>query len=159
MQELKANWIAHEGIVYALAVSSDENHVASASDDHTGRVSDMCGNEAGSFVANDILTDVKFSPDQNHLILACVDKTISIIDWRTGSLVETLLGHADCCYGIDVLTERGLILTASLDNTVNVWCRKRTMEGTGPITNSGYSLERTLRGHEVRARLLLTISC
>lgn len=133
--------------------------MASASDDYTARVSDMCGNEIGSFVANDILKDVKFSPDQNHLILACVDKTNSIIDWRTGSVVETLLGHADCCYGIDILPERGLILTASLDNTVNVWCRKRTMEGTVPISSPGYSLERTLRGHKVRARLLLTVSC
>ena len=118
----------------------------------------MCGNEVGSYVANNILFDVKFSPDQNHLILASRDKTVSIIDWRTGSLIETLLGHADSCYGIDVLPERGLILSASLDNTIKVWCWKTIVEGNGPIT-TGYLLDRTLTGHEVRARLLLTMPC
>ena len=144
------------GGIYALAVSSDGNYVASASGD-TARVSDMCGNEVGSYMANDVLNDVKFTPDQHHLILADTDKTISIVDWRTGSLVETLLGHADSCYAVDVLPVSGLILSASLDNTVKVWCSNGTVEGTRPITNFGYSLERTFAGHEVRARLMLTV--
>lgn len=115
MQELRATWIVHEGIVYVLAVSSGRSY---ASNDRAAQVTDMCGNEAGIYVANDFLADVKFSPDQNHLILASVDKTITIIDWRTGSLVEILLGHADSCFGIDVLPISQKLCSASLDNTV-----------------------------------------
>ena len=159
MQELKANWIAHESVVYALAVSSNGNYVASASGDHTARVSDMCGNEVGSYVANGDLADVKFSPDQNHLILAHVNSKIIIIDWRLGSVVESLWGHYGSCYGIDFLPVRRLILSASLDNTVKVWCSKRTVKGTRPITNFGYSLEKTFTGHKVRARLMLPVPC
>ena len=144
MQELKANWIVHEGGIYALAVSSDGKYVASASGD-TARVSDMRGNEIGSYMANDVLNDVKFTPDQHHLILASTDKIISIVDWRTGSLFENCLGHADSCYAVDVLPVSGLILSASLDNTVKVWCSNGTVK--------------TFTGHEVRARLMLTVQC
>ena len=133
--------------------------MASASDDRTARVSDMCGNELRSYVAHDVLADVKFSPDQNHLMIASVDKTISINDWRTGSLVETLLGHADSCYGIDVLPTSHKLLSASLDNKVKLWSRQKIVAEVAPKPNFGYSLERTLTGHEVRARLLLNIPC
>lgn len=106
--------MVHEDEVYALAVSSDGNYVASASADRTARVTDMCGNKVGIYVANDVLAGVKFPPDRNQLTLASVDKTVSIIDWRTGSLVETLLRHTDSCYGIEVLPASRKFLSASL---------------------------------------------
>ena len=117
------------------------------------KVLDMCGNEVGEYVVDLVtsygLVDVKFSPDQHHLILAGLDDTVRIVDWRTGSLVETLLGHTDRCYAVDILPISRKIVSASLDNTVKVWSRQKTVKDISPETNFGYSVERTLTGHEV----------
>ena len=123
--------------------------MASVSGDLTARVWDMSGNEVGKYVADVGLIDVEFFPDGHHLVLTSLAKTLSIVDWRTGSLVETLLGHADICYGVDVLPISRRIVSASLDNTVKVWSRKKTVKDISPKTNFGYSVERTLTGHEV----------
>ncbi len=109
----------------------------------------MSDNEVGKYVANEVLTNVEFFPDQQHLILASADKTLSIIHWRTGSLVETLLGHADTCWGVDVLPISRKIFSASIDNTVKVWSSQKTVKDISPKNNFGYSVERTLTGHEV----------
>ena len=115
--------------------------MASVSDDLTARVWDMCGNEVGKYTANDRPVDVKFFPDQHHLILACHDNTVKIVHWRTGSLVETLLRHAHPCNAVDILPISRKIVSASRDKSVKVWSRQKT--------RFGYSVERTLTGHEV----------
>ena len=123
--------------------------MASVSADLTARVWDMCGNEVGNYVGDVGLADVKFFPDQHHLILACLDNTVKIVDWRTRSLVETLLGHADSCYGVDGLPISRKIVSASLDKIVRVWSRQKTVNDISPKSNFGYSVENTFTGHEV----------
>ena len=126
--------------------------MASASANHTARVWDMTGKEVGKYVANDVVNDVVFFPDQHHLMIASQDKTVMIVDWRTGSLVETLVGHAINCYGVDFLPVSGKIVSASIDITLKIWSRKTSVKDISPNTKFGYSAERTLTGHEVRSR-------
>ena len=120
---------------------------------HIALVLDMCGNEVRKYVVNLVtsygLADVKFSPDQHHLILAGLDNTIRIVDWRTGSLVQTLLGHTDRCYAVDILPISRKIVSAGFDQTVKVWSRQKTVKDISPKTNFGYLLEKTLTGQKV----------
>ena len=149
MKGLKAKRTAQVQDIKAVAISSDGKHVASASADHTARVWNMSGNEVGKYVAKDVVNDVVFFPDQRHLILSCLDRTVKIVDWRSGSLVETLRGHAANCSRVDVLPVSGKIVSASYDKTVKVWSRQKTVEAISPEHHFGYSLDRNLRGHKV----------
>ena len=147
-KELKADRRAHAKGINAVAVSSDGNHVASVSNDLTARVWDMRGNEVGKYVGDVGLADVKFFPD-HHLVLACLDNTVKIVHWRTGSLVETFSGHAHPCEAVDVLPLSRKIVSASGDRTLKIWSGKTIVKDNPPETNIGYSVGRTLTGHEV----------
>ena len=125
--------------------------MASASLDATARVWDMRGNEVGKYVANNGLTSIAFFPDQHHLAFGSLDNTVGIIDWRTSSPVENLLGHTDSCYGIDVLPKSRKIVSAGLDKSVLVWSRRKPVEDSSSQTDFGYSIEKILRGHHVCA--------
>ena len=143
--------------VYAIAISSNGQNVASVSQDCTARVWDMRGKEVRKYTTKAYPMDVEFLPDQRHLIVSSKDKTLSIIDWYTGSLVETLVGHGECYWGVDVLPMKHKIVSAS-NKTLDVWSRQMTVIDKSPkIISFGYSFERTLAGHEVRARLMLTV--
>ena len=133
--------------------------MASVSADGTTRVWDMLGKEVGKFTMKACPTDIEFLPDQRHLIVSSVDKTLSIIDWFTGALVETWLGHDECCWGVDVLPMKRKIVSAGTNDTLKVWSRQHGLKDMSPKTNFGYSLERTLAGPEVRARLMLSVLC
>ena len=125
--------------------------MASASSDRTALVWDMRGNEVGKYVANDGLTSIAFFPDQHHLAFGSLDNTVGIIDWRTGSLVENLLGHIDSCFGVDVLPKSRKIVSAGLDKSVLVWSTHKLVEDFSPQTDFGYSIDKILTGHEVCA--------
>ncbi|KAK0514512.1 hypothetical protein JMJ35_003129 [Cladonia borealis] len=129
-KKLKSDRRAHKQDIYAIAISSDGNHLASASGDHDG------------------LLDVEFFLDQQHSILASLDKKLMIVDWRNDSLVETLLGHTSSCCQVCILPISRKIFSASFDKAVKVWSRQKTVEDISPKTNLGYSIERTLTGHE-----------
>ena len=123
----------------------------------------MTSNKVGYYVADDGLLDVEFFLDQQHLILASLDKKLMIVDWRNDSLVETLLGHTSSCCQVCILPISRKIFSASFDKAVKVWSRQKTVEDISPKTNLGYSIERTLTGHEVMSRThdhcsVLTIS-
>jgi WD40 repeat protein len=126
-------------------------HVGSVSGDKTARVWDMHGNEVGKYLAEDSLTCVAFFPDNHHLVVGSLEKSLSIVNWRNGSLVEVLWGHRDSCYTVDVLPMSRKIVSASLDKTVIVWSRPRPVDDFSPQTESGYSIEKILAGHKVYA--------
>lgn len=49
-------------------------------------------------------------------------KDFKIIIWeKNGSIVQSFSGHSDGIWGIDILQEKGLIVSGSSDKTVRVW--------------------------------------
>lgn len=151
-QELKANKLGHEADIFSITLSSDGYHVASASDDGTARVWDVHGNEVGKYVTDSSPFSVAFFPDENHLTLGCLDNTFSIVNWRTGSLIEIMKGHTNLYSEIDVLPRSRKIVSASYDQTVRVWSRQETAQCSSPQNDCRYSVENIFLGHEVFAR-------
>ena len=150
-KKLKAIGAGHEQVIYSIDISSDGMHLASASGDKTVRVWNMHGNEVGKYLAEDGLTSVAFFPDSHHLAVGSLDRSVSIVNWRDGSLVSVLWGHRDSCYGVDVLPMSRKIVSASLDKSVIVWSKQRPVEDPSPQTEFDYSIEKVLEGHKVCA--------
>ena len=119
--------------------------MASASSlNRTARVWDMHGNEVGNYVVNCELIDVEFFPEDHHLILACGDGTVKIINWQTGCLVDTWVGHDDQCVGTNILPRSRKIISAGQCDPIKLWSRRETGEDISSETGCSYSLERTL---------------
>lgn len=156
-KKLKAIGVGHQQEICQIDISSDGMHLASVSIDMTLRVWDMHGNEVGRYMAEEGLTSVAFFPENHHLAVGSLDSSVSIVNWRDGSLVSVLRGHLDACYGVDVLPMSRKIVSASLDKSVIVWSKQRPVEAFSPQTELGYSIEKTLMGHEVCTKACLVL--
>jgi WD40 repeat protein len=69
---------------------------------------------------------VTFSPNGQHLAAACSSGKVLVYDIENnGSEVCQLGGHTDCvfdcCWGVDPLTNKKLLVSASHDFTLNFW--------------------------------------
>ena len=123
--------------------------MASASDDTTARVWDMGGNEVGNYKANVFLNSIAFFPDRQHLVLGCLNNTVGIIDWRTGSLVH-LVRNIHTWSEVIVLPKSRNIVSA-MGNDIRIWSRQKPVEDFSTQTDFSYSVEKLLMGHNVCA--------
>ncbi len=70
---------------------------------------------------DDLVNNVIYSPDGNHIATASADKTAKIWDAKTGELLLTLAGHTDEVWGLTYSPDGKRIATSSPDKTVKVW--------------------------------------
>lgn len=68
-----------------------------------------------------LINDVKFSPDMRYLASASFDKSIRLWDGRTGKFVATLRGHVQRVYQLAWSADSRLLASASADSTCKVW--------------------------------------
>lgn len=68
-----------------------------------------------------LVNDVKFSPDSRLIASASFDKSIKIWDGRTGTFITTLRGHVQAVYQIAWSADSRLLVSGSADSTLKVW--------------------------------------
>lgn len=68
-----------------------------------------------------LINDVKFSPDTRLIASASFDKSIKLWSSRTGVFLATLRGHVQAVYQIAWSADSRLLVSGSADSTLKVW--------------------------------------
>jgi ribosome assembly protein 4 len=68
-----------------------------------------------------LVNDVKFSPDARLVASASFDKSIRIWCGRTGRFVCTLRGHVQAVYQLAWAADSRLLVSGSADSTLKLW--------------------------------------
>ncbi|MCC0179484.1 caspase family protein [Waterburya agarophytonicola K14] len=69
----------------------------------------------------DIINQIKYSPDGKIIASAAWDKTIKLWDAETGKLIDTLIGHQDGVNTIAFTPDSQTLISASEDKTIKIW--------------------------------------
>ncbi|KAK5650605.1 hypothetical protein RI129_001634 [Pyrocoelia pectoralis] len=68
-----------------------------------------------------LVNDVKFSPDGRILASASFDKSIKLWEGKTGKFICTLRGHVQSVYMIAFSVDSRLMVSGSADSTLKLW--------------------------------------
>ena len=68
-----------------------------------------------------LINDVRFSPDGRLICSASFDKSIKIWDGQTGKFLATLLGHVQPVYQVCWSSDSRLLVSGSADSTLKVF--------------------------------------
>lgn len=125
--------IQEDDSIYSLAVSPDNNMLASGS---TSGVINLWDIESGTLnqklvyspqVAGstpNLIWSVAFSPNGRHLASAGSDSLIRIWDTSKGALLATLAGHSKPVTRVDFHPNGNYLASGSLDATLRIWAIK-----------------------------------
>ncbi|XP_023244320.1 notchless protein homolog 1-like [Centruroides sculpturatus] len=68
-----------------------------------------------------LVNDVKFSPDMRMVASASFDKSIKLWDGKTGKYLAAFRGHVQAVYQISWSSDSRLLVSGSADSTLKVW--------------------------------------
>lgn len=68
-----------------------------------------------------LINDVKFSPDMRYIASASFDKSIRLWNGSTGKFIATLRGHVQRVYQLAWSADSRLLASASADSTSKIW--------------------------------------
>ncbi|RWS30555.1 notchless protein 1-like protein [Leptotrombidium deliense] len=107
-----------------LQARGDQERLVSGSDDFTlflwfpekekKCVTRMTGHQQ-------LVNDVKFSPDARLIASASFDKSIKLWDGKSGKFITSLRGHVNRVYQISWSADSRLLVSGSADSTLKVW--------------------------------------
>ncbi|XP_046480875.1 notchless protein homolog 1 [Neodiprion pinetum] len=71
-----------------------------------------------------LINDVKFSPDGRLLASASFDKSIKLWEGSSGKYITSLRGHVQAVYSVSWSADSRLLVSGSADSTLKVWSIK-----------------------------------
>jgi WD40 repeat protein len=113
--------VGHQGSIRRIAFSPDSRHLASASDDATGRLWDLASGQSIVLAGHQgKVMDVAFSPSGLLLATASADKTLRL--WNLeGGPVRILRGNTSHVYSTAFSRDGNTIASGGLDHTARLW--------------------------------------
>jgi WD40 repeat protein len=131
---------AHKGGIWGMALSPNDQFVATAGKDTFVNIIDLKKNKIIHKLKHpNEINGVAFAPDNKYLATGCLDSLIRIFDVSTGEELAKYKGHAHNTITDLAFTSDGKILAScGFDGTIRVW-------NTADIKDA--KLKMTLSGH------------
>ncbi|KDR81250.1 hypothetical protein GALMADRAFT_1124665 [Galerina marginata CBS 339.88] len=109
--------------VYAVAFSSDDRLIVSASDDKLVRVWDVSKGEMLKVLDGhtDSVNSVAFSSDNKLIVSGSADKSVRVWDAWTGETLKVLEGHTAPIFSVTFSSDDRRIVSGSEDKSARVW--------------------------------------
>lgn len=113
----------HEDGIWDLAISPDNQILATASQDHTVKLWSLSdGTEIGTLKGHQgKIWCLGITPDGQTLVTGSEDHTVKLWSLSTGKLNKTLAGHEGAIFCLNISNDGELLATGSTDNTVRLW--------------------------------------
>ncbi|XP_035170208.1 WD repeat-containing protein 62-like, partial [Oxyura jamaicensis] len=123
---LRTHHVAEKTTLYDMDVDITQEYVAVACQDRNVRVYGTASGKQrccykGSQADEGSLLKVQLDPSGTFLATSCSDKSISVIDFRSGECVAKVFGHADIVTGMRFTYDCKHLITVSGDSCVFVW--------------------------------------
>ncbi|XP_022655581.1 notchless protein homolog 1-like isoform X2 [Varroa jacobsoni] len=108
---------------YLAAKGKEPERLASGSDDFTLALWNPMNKKPLQRMTGhqQLVNDVKFSPDMRLLASASFDKSIKLWDGRTGTYLGVLRGHVSSVYQVSWSADSRLLVSGSSDSTLKLW--------------------------------------
>jgi WD40 repeat protein len=163
--------VGHRGGVLTVALSDDQQWIATGSNDKTVKLWRRDGTLMHSLPHSSTVFRVAISPDGQLIAVATLDGNISL--WRSnGDRIYTYAAHEAPIWGIAISPDGQRIASASGDQTVKLWTAQgkllHTLRGHGDSLNSvafspdgkvlaSASLDSTVKLWSLQGKLLNTL--
>ncbi|WP_373479871.1 WD40 repeat domain-containing protein [Geminocystis sp.] len=113
----------HDDGIWDLAISPDNQILASASQDHTIKLWSLSKvTEIATLKDHQgKIWCLAITPDGKTLVSGSEDNTVKLWKLSTGELQKTLIGHEDAIFCLTISHDGLLLATGSKDNTIKLW--------------------------------------
>jgi WD40 repeat protein len=113
----------HEDGVNAVALTSDNKYIVSASKDHALRIWDLDTGEAIRTLRghDGSVNSIALTSDDQYIVSCSSDATVRIWDFDTGEIIRILQGHEGSVNSIALTSDDQYIVSASSDSTIRIW--------------------------------------
>ncbi|MDY6803167.1 MAG: trypsin-like peptidase domain-containing protein [Cyanobacteriota bacterium] len=121
--EIIAEEKGHEEAINSIAINSQAEVIASASDDKTIKIWNLNNRELLNTLTghSDAVSAVVMSPAGDILASGSWDKTIKIWNLQTGELLQTLDGHTGLISALTISDDGEYLASGSKDSTIKLW--------------------------------------
>ncbi|XP_074666267.1 WD repeat-containing protein 62-like [Strix aluco] len=123
---VRMHHVAEKTTLYDMDMDITQRYVAVACQDRNVRVySTASGKQKccykGSQGDDGSLLKVQLDPSGTFLATSCSDKTIALIDFRSGERVATMFGHSEIVTGMRFTYDCKHLITVSGDSCIFIW--------------------------------------
>ncbi|KAM6395767.1 WD repeat-containing protein 62 [Rhynochetos jubatus] len=123
---VRTHHVAEKTTLYDMDVDITQKYVAVACQDRNVRVYSADSGKLkccykGSQSDGGYLLKVQLDPSGTFLATSCSDKSISLIDFRSGECVAKMLGHSELVTGMRFTYDCKRLITVSGDSCIFVW--------------------------------------
>ncbi|CAM9133795.1 unnamed protein product, partial [Bubo scandiacus] len=123
---VRMHHVAEKTTLYDMDIDITQRYVAVACQDRNVRVYSTASGKQnccykGSQGNNGSLLKVQLDPSGTFLATSCSDKTIALIDFRSGERVATMFGHSEIVTGMRFTYDCKHLITVSGDSCIFIW--------------------------------------
>nr|XP_020642717.1 WD repeat-containing protein 62 isoform X4 [Pogona vitticeps] len=123
---IRTHHVAEKTTLYDMDIDITQKYVAVACQDRNVRVySTVSGKQQwcyrGSQGDEGSLLKVQLDPSGTFLATSCSDKSISVIDFRSGEFVAKMFGHSEVITGMKFTFDCKRLITVSGDSCIFIW--------------------------------------